>query len=155
MGDLRRERDTARNERDQLRRENTALRALVGDIDPQYADAYATLCDIAHHGTKTDQPKLSSTFESQPPKHNEVAYHLRNEERRHQRIRAARLMAQVERLAGDGPSLVGSQQSVSSTRLAQPSGNGHSVHTGMVRFSLSVVRPGTRPTSRTPHVEGA
>jgi hypothetical protein len=153
MGDLRRERDTARNERDANRRLITALQAILGDIDPTYADAYATLCDIAHHGTKADNPKLSSAFESQPPKHNPAAYHLRNEERRHQRARAQRLLAHIERIADGHPTVVGTTDN---TLSAQPSGNGGSSRPVVVRFSQwSSCAPEAPQTTPTPTPQGA
>jgi hypothetical protein len=143
LGDLRRERDSARTERDQLRQENQNLRRILGDIDPVYADTYALLCDIALNGTRLDNPKTSSAFESQPPRYNPIAYHLRNEERRIQRQRATKLRNRLENLE-NGPTLV---PPTNSTPLAQPSRKGASVHTNLLHYQLSFrrVRPQSAP----------
>jgi len=102
MPDFRRQRDAARTERDQLRRRVEALEAIVGDIDPAYAQAYADLCDLALHGMRRPDdlggPISMNHAESTPPRYHSGAYHFRSEERRIQRERAVRLRSIVEAL---------------------------------------------------------
>jgi hypothetical protein len=100
MSDLRRERDAARRERDQLRQENADLRALVGDVDPGYARAFALLCDIARLGIRRTSASIATAPDSQPPPYHAAAYHLRNEERREQRKRANTIHRELARLVG-------------------------------------------------------
>jgi hypothetical protein len=105
MSDLRQQRDAARTERDQLRREVQDLRAILGDIDPAYASAYRDLCELALHGlSRRDDlggPITLNSAKSRPPTYHPAAYHHRNEERRIQRTRAARLRTLVEALTDD------------------------------------------------------
>jgi hypothetical protein len=110
VSDLRRQLATAKNERDQLRAENQALRHIIGDIPPEYATALAALCDLAYHGCRRPDDLggtiTASHASSRPPNHNPIAYHHRNEERRHLRARSVRVWTTVERLV-DGPTVVG------------------------------------------------
>jgi hypothetical protein len=107
LSDLRRQLASARNERDRLRTENAALRSILGDIPPEYAEAFATLCDLAYHGLSPDDlgNPISSHAASRPPKYHPAAYHQRNEERRALRHRSTRLIGMVERLT-EGPTVV-------------------------------------------------
>ena len=108
MSDLRRQLATAKNERDQLRAENAALRTILGDIPPEYAQALAAICDLAYHGCKRPDdlgaPISTGHASSRPPTYNPVAYHHRNEERRHLRARSTKLWTTVERLVDHQPS---------------------------------------------------
>jgi FtsZ-binding cell division protein ZapB len=107
MPDLRQQRDSARTERDQLRRENADLRAILGEIDPAYASAYRDLCDLAIHGLRRPDdlggPIKAQHAQSKPPAHHAKAYHLRNEERRWQRLRADRIRHAVDRIDDPTP----------------------------------------------------
>ena len=101
MSDLRRQLASARNERDRLRTENQALRHILGDIPTEYAEAFATLCDLAFNGCSPDDlgnPITTTHASSRPPKYHPAAYHQRNEERRALRHRSTRLIGMVERL---------------------------------------------------------
>ena len=103
MSDLRRQLNAARNERDQLRRHVKNLEAILGDIDPAYAQAYADLCDLALHGIRRpdDLGTARQHPESRPPRYHPAAYHYRNEERRDQRHRAQRLNGIIAALTDD------------------------------------------------------
>jgi hypothetical protein len=101
LSDLRRQLASARTERDQLRTENKALRSILGDIPPEYAKAYANLCDLAYHGLGPDDlgaPINNGHATSRPPKYHPLAYHQRNEERRALRARCPRILGLTERI---------------------------------------------------------
>lgn len=128
MPDFRRQRDAARTERDQLRREVEAWRTVYGEIDPAYLTAYADLCDLAINGLRRPDdlggPLSMGHPTSSPPRYHPAAYHYRNEERRIQRDRATRLRSIVEALTEDGVTSVPTRRSnTTSTPLAQPSRN--------------------------------
>jgi hypothetical protein len=122
--DLRQQRDSARTERDQLRRENAALRAITGDLDPAFAEAYSDLCDIALHGLHRPDdlggPVTTGHAESRPPQYDTRAYNLRSELRRDQRKAAAKIRRLIERI--DDPKIHPPVGSTTTTPLsAQPS----------------------------------
>ena len=102
MSDLRRQLNSARTERDALRRHVKNLEAIIGEIDPAYAQAYADLCDLALNGHHQESAGSCRQHpESRPPRYHPAAYHYRNEERRDQRHRAQRLNGIVAALTED------------------------------------------------------
>lgn len=102
MSDLRRQLNNARAANERLKRENQNLRAIVGDIDPEYADAFSLLCDLAVNGVSGEDlgTTTSGTFESRPPRYHAPAYNLRNTERRDQRRRAKKIRERISALTG-------------------------------------------------------
>ena len=103
MSDLRRQLNAARTERDQLRTHLKNLQAILGDITPEYAAAYADLCHLALNGHRNGDSAGTCRQhpQSRPPHYHPAAYHYRNEERRTQRHAAKRIQALVEALTDD------------------------------------------------------
>jgi len=93
MPDFRRQRDAARTERDELRRELENLQAVVGWIDPAYAAALRDHAELAAVGIRSEQAGSRGIPESRPPKYDARAYDDLRKQRVTQRREASYLRA--------------------------------------------------------------
>jgi hypothetical protein len=98
MPDPKRERDRLRAREKELRRQLAILRRATGNIDVNYAEAFADMCELAYSGSTSDSEPSRVHPTSRPPKHDPRAYSVVREELHWQREQARKLRAKLNRL---------------------------------------------------------